>query len=852
MAGHQTAETARDALFLSKLGPTELPTVYLILAAVGVPVALLPSSRRRPLTAGLLWLFAPATASFAWTIAWSPQASRALYVWIGLSTTIVVTFFWRYLADRYDVHDAKTTFPRIALGGIAGAALGALGARGLVEYFDTRWLLVLAGGLTAIAGVVTTLLQRRINGDEDRPRVRKNATRESRRDRTHDFLEAFRSPYVRSVGLLLVAASVTFTSLDYTFKAVVANQVHASKLASSFATFYLVLNVAAFVTQLVLARRVLHWVGLGTLVLFLPGLIVLGSGAIVIGGGIFAALALKGIDGSLRHSLHRTSTELLFVPMSTGARSVTKPIYDIVGNRGGQALASVLILVLLQFSTTTQVYAIVTGVLALAWFAGGIVVRRRYLGMFRSALRDRAAFSADLPELDMEQLSTMLEVLNSDSDGEVIGAIDVLEAHGQTSTIPDLILYHPSPAVVVRSLASFRSDGRARIASLAERLLDHTAPVVRSEALLTLAAFSRASEHAERLSSDEDPAVRGIATALTWNDAGRPDWSSVFGEERTPEALAFQLGIARAYRFLGERARDALRPEHVAHASSDAMTELARGMAERPRKSDVAHLIAFLAYRGPREHARAALVEIDQPALDACQEAFRAPDTPLAVRVHLPRTLSLFDPERVAPILAECVVDEIDELVRHKALRGLGRIVATHPDLPINEERLAAACERELRRTFGTIAVRCVLERVDVDEEPAPIAPIHRTVLALLAESERRGIEHIFRLLHLMNPELDLETVYRSVVSGERRHRIGARELLTDLVELRFRAGVLALVSDEDDPHRLEHGAAWLERPVHDVGSALDELLRDRGPLEQAARRYVEVRAACARRSEVA
>ncbi|MEQ8281024.1 MAG: HEAT repeat domain-containing protein [Deltaproteobacteria bacterium] len=847
MAAHQASETARDALFLAKLGPTELPTVYLILAAIGIPVAMLPHTKRRPLTAGLLWLFAPITVSFAWTITMSPHASRALYVWTGLSTTIVVTFFWRSLADRYDIPHAKSAFPRIALGGIVGAALGALGARGLVEYFDTRFLLAGAGVLWAIAGGVTWWLQRRLGERTDAARDADDEPRP--RSRLDDLRQAFGSKYVRSVGVLLVIASMTFTSLDYTFKAVVANQVDVAKLASSFATFYLVLNVVALVTQVVLAKRVLHRIGLGTLVLFLPSLIVLGSVGVIIGGGAIAALALKGIDGSLRHSLHRTSTELLFVPMSSNDRSVTKPIFDIVGKRGGQALGSLLILAFLLISKDTTVFASITAGLAAIWFAGGVLVRKRYLDVFRSALRDRAAFPADLPELGLTELSTMLEALNSDAEGEVIGAIDVLEAHGQIATVPDLILYHPSPEVLIRALTAFRAQGRRRVRRLAVRLLGHERADVRAEALLTLAAMSEAAPHLERARADVDPVVRGIATALTWTP-DEVEWFEVFDGRTTPETRAVQVGVARAFRYLQDSIRDRLTVEHFEAASAEAQRALAEALAERPKTRDVPIHIASLAFRGPREHARAALVAIGQPALDACIEALRASDTDLSIRVHLPRTLSLFDPVKVAPILATSIVDETDELVRHKALRGLGRLVVTHPGLPLHEDRLVAACERELRWTFRMIAVRRVLETID--DVPPTTTAIHEALLALLAESERRGIEHIFRLLHLMNPEPDLETMFHSVMSADDRQRIGARELLTDLVELRFRAAVLALVSDDDDDIRLEAGAEWLGRPVHDLSDALDELAGVRGPLEQAASRYREVLDATLRQPEVA
>ena len=74
--------------------------------------------------------------------------------------------------------------------------------------------------------------------------------------------------------------------------------------------------------------------------MLLPLLLGLGALGVALGGGLAAALLMKGADGTLRYSVHRTGTELLYVPLPDGLRSRAKPFLDVVGQRGGQALAS--------------------------------------------------------------------------------------------------------------------------------------------------------------------------------------------------------------------------------------------------------------------------------------------------------------------------------------------------------------------------------------------------------------------------------------------------------------------------------------------------------------------------------
>src|SRR5262247_3273590 len=94
LAAHTLLETARDALFLARLPPSQLPWVYLAMAVVAVVYSQLSwrGPRRLPSEQALaLLLLGCSLVSFAfWTLgSWrSPWALRALYVWTGLVGTL--------------------------------------------------------------------------------------------------------------------------------------------------------------------------------------------------------------------------------------------------------------------------------------------------------------------------------------------------------------------------------------------------------------------------------------------------------------------------------------------------------------------------------------------------------------------------------------------------------------------------------------------------------------------------------------------------------------------------------------------------------------------------------------------
>ena len=66
-----------------------------------------------------------------------------------------------------------------------------------------------------------------------------------------------------------------------------------------------------------------------------------------------------------------------------------------------------------------------------------------------------------------------------------------------------------------------------------------------------------------------------------------------------------------------------------------------------------------------------------------------------------------------APILLDCITTEADELVKHKALRGLGRLVAAN--VRLDRDRLVEACEKMIVRALLLIQIRSTLENVGND-----------------------------------------------------------------------------------------------------------------------------------------
>ena len=132
IASHTVLETARDALFLARLPPSQLPWVYLAMAGAAVAIAQVPVRRLGALLgpsslSASLGLMAGVTAVF-WALPGlrSDWGLRALYVWTGLVGTLAALQFWLALGEIFTITQAKRVYRLVGTGSLLGAVLGAV------------------------------------------------------------------------------------------------------------------------------------------------------------------------------------------------------------------------------------------------------------------------------------------------------------------------------------------------------------------------------------------------------------------------------------------------------------------------------------------------------------------------------------------------------------------------------------------------------------------------------------------------------------------------------------------------------------------------------------------------------
>lgn len=836
IGGHTALETARDALFLTRLAPKMLTYVYVAVAALSLVVV--PLNARFARVTGARNALVASLLLTAFGAGWfrvrptEPALVFMLYVFGTLSATLLIGQFWVLANALFTPAQARRLFGPLAAGGVTGALAGAELASLILERAPVRTLLELS--VVAYFGaalVATTLvLEPRRSPAPERPKLGAG-------------LPALtRDPFVlrlAAMTALTVSASVV---IDYVFKARVSRSIPHAALGSFFARYQLGLNAGSLLLQVVVSGPVVQRLGVLGLSLLAPALVTACGFGVVLTNSAFAlTVALKGTDNALRNSLGRFSTELLWAPVEnpTSARGAV----DVIVTRTAQALAGAgLLVATMVIGTRSTVLAGTVCALALLGVLVASGIRRPYMEVFRRALGRGGFVHAFKPaELDLTSVELLVERLAHSRAADVLAAMNVLADRGRVRLIPALILHHNDEGVLVRALDLFGPSKRRDWLLLGERALDHPSPRVQRTAVRAF-ALAGADAVLRRATNHPNPAVRALARLyLTPLDdrvlRGDPlTWSIFEGDDEqhhlkrafidllishpTPQATAWLLGLGKL------------------PALASVVTQ---ALARIGDETSIPYLIERLNRADERAAARDGLVRLGAPALSALERVLQDSAALRATRAHAPRSIARFKNAEAARVLLAALTHEADGLVRYKVVRGLQDLAAT-TSLRLEPEPIMGEIARNCLEYLRLFAL-CHALAVQPDSGPGD--PIELVKL-LLEDKLEQSRDRIARLLQVVHRGNDVPTIFRALRSDDRHQRGRAVEYLDVLIRdisesSNEQATLLRLVVDDLLPDERIRRAADLVGRFDGARAALEALTHDSdGIVRELARKALD------------
>ncbi len=841
LAGFTISETARDSLFLASNGAKQLALAYLAIAAIAM-VAIAANAwvvrrlgRRGALIVTLV-VAATGTAAF-YVIPRGSAAGLALYLWTGLIGTVVVVQYWLLAGTRFTTAEAKRLYGPIAASGAIGTLAGALFAWRLLYDLEIEGLLLVASGFYVVAAVLlardTESVESRLRSAEARPRS-KGGTKQPQ------------GTYIRRVVLLTVCATAVALLADWLFKSAAGATFRTDELARFIARYNGIVAALSLVFQLIGTTWLVRRLGVLGMAMLLPSLLLIGGAATVLTAGSFLAIGLtKGADSSLRYSVNRVSTELLWMPVPDRIRASVREPLESAGTRLVQALTAALLLGLatVGLADATLVAVILAGI-ALVWTVMAAGLRRHYLDQLRKSVNRRSI--DPVHQLDVKAIETVVAALSSEDDRRVIAAIHILVARERANLIPPLILRHDSIEVQRAALEAMTTPERTDWIPLTWRLLKATDPRAR---MLALRALARVDDQTAIVAGlcDDDPGV--MAHGVFWS----LQQGTAAGVRDNPAVMALLAESGQR----GDQARneliEAIRVDgdkrwvdvmlDVAVTRDVAMIErLALAIEHVPDPRFIPFLMRRLETRAARPAVRRALLAIGEPALDALETALVDPETSKRVRLHVPSTLAAFGSSAAAEILGRQLANERSGAVRYRLLRALARM-ATQDEIIVDARLLLAELRLHLEE-YGRLLALAVPVLADTDDRASAIL-----LRGLLADKVSQALDRAFLALQALHPRENMREIERAIKGDDQRARDHGREFLDTLTHTPFytrseahgiRARLLILGEDLDARERMSRIGLGADIPLT-VAESVGRLIREGDRLISACAGYYAI-----------
>jgi HEAT repeat protein/ATP/ADP translocase len=789
--------TARDTLFLSHFtDPSRLlPWMFVLYGAVSAVVAFFFGRWADRFARPKLIAATAVVGAATWVVFWFlvraglGWAIAAFYVWSEVVVNLLVIELWTFAGDLFDPRALKRIGGLVGSARILGIVVFGLAGAAAVRDIGTEQILLVAAFLILAVGALPRLL-----GTEGTDRTEAVRPRPARLARPAPAILS--DPFVRALGAFLLVTFVLLTIGDYEFK-VIARRVHdRESLAHFFGLFYATAGTVGFVFQLLATRRILARFGASAGLAVLPSLFGGASAILLVSPGLAMASVMKFADNGLQFTIHETSLQSLYVPISERVKARVRTLLEAAIKPMAYGVGGlVLVLLAPRFGVAgVEKLGFVTVALLVPWLALVPLIRKRYLAALeRSMARADFATAEVGGGIDGTGHRLLLAALAAP---DPTGGLRALDAFGDADT-PDVrkallvLAAHPDLAVrarVIRRLARLGED--AALPPILAALADPE-PSVREAA--AAAAFALGGDEVVEavlpLATDADRKVRIEAIAGLFRAGGvegrlaaAPLLASLLGN---PEPEPRKEGV-EILRRLG---KDAFRPLRALLADADpGVRRRALRAAEAVADPRLAPLLLLrLDEHSSRAAAADALVAIGKPAVPLLAARLVDPGTKRNVRVILPRILrAIATPESVAALRA--AEDFPDSHVRLRVYSALGRLRAElHlPPRPIGEiePRLRAEIAEALRLHAGRILVA----------ESWPSPEIDRSFVFRIRRAERR----ILRLLEQRVDRHDLDLVRRNL--RDEGHRARATELLDGLLDPQLRSLVLPMF-DSSPPH---------------------------------------------------
>jgi AAA family ATP:ADP antiporter len=804
IASYMTTSSARDGLFLKKLGAHQLPYVYLLIAVVVgfLSPFYLRVANRVNLNQLIRYTSLIAILNFFlfwWFLSWSgPWMYYVMYIWVSLFGAITTSQFWLLANYAFDPRQAKRLFALIGAGGVLGGIFGGSFTTYGAHWFGTEQLLLWCGGFTCISMMLAERVWRNVTPPPtSEPTIEFDSKTPSRTTNTLRLLKLI----ARSRHLSLLTAIVSLTVVvdaftDYQLK-FLSNHSFGSRdqLTAFFGTLSVYRGVLSFFFQILMTPLILRRLGVGASILFLPVSLFLGSSILAFCPALWAIMLLKVTDGSFRFSIHRSGLELLYLPIPLKVKNEVKGFMDIFIDRFGLGLGGLLLLLctsVLALSITQL--SLIVCLMVSVWIAFSLIIRREYLNSFRLALEKKTILPEDLRVRisDNAVLESLVRILESSDERLVLYALRLLadsESKAWLDKIPPL-LKHKSPRVRALAIQSLSRRPARELDPMVADCLGDPDREVRSEVIHYLCAEDHSHSEEKILQFLHDPDYSVVDATVHCMAKYQIPTGGLIDEKfieaglanEGPQREAARGAIACALGIISPTSPlQKYLPRLMEDRSREVVRNAIRSAGQLNSQVVLPSLIHMLSEPALRSEARDALLHYGVQIVPPLTDCLNDPSQPLTARANIPKVLALLGRQEAADALFASL-EQVDQFLGYRVIKALSQLRAAHPDLSFKHEVIDDLIVEELKNYHQFATVLRTL-KTDAPDDHRVVRLLQRT----LQEHLDQKLEEVFRLLGLRYPPRDMLVAYNGIRSTQPNLRASAVEFLDNLLQPDFK-----------------------------------------------------------------
>lgn len=832
---------ARDSLFLSEIGPRQLPFVYLLLAAISIPVSIFMSRYLRKYTSRyvLQWsllFFMVSLLALRWAFTFEMQwVYLVFYLWVGIFGILVISQFWLYANALFNAAQSKRLFSFLNLGAILGAIAGSQTSTILVAWLNlsTQNLLYVSMGIMgASAGLLFW-----VNGtSESETETNENKTTTENEDTsslTYSTSDIFKT-VMSSRYQLLIAGIIGFamlvsTLVDYQFKTV-ATQFYpgTTALTSFLGSFYAGVSFASLLIQVLLSAPIIKRLGLGGAVLTRPVSILLGSVLFLFEPVLAVAVYMQGFDRATRYSIDKTGRELLFLPLQQSVKRKTKIFMDIFVNRFFRGIAGLMLLAFIFWAdfSVEKISYVVVAVLAV-WICLGFWARHEYVEKFRDSLRKRY-IDVDQITLNLNQpvvYRAVRDMLQSDNSSRIIYALTMLEDSNVEKIVPELqnLLHNAHSEIRLRALTLLQGVYSVHLTDDVEELVNDSNPEVRLEAVNYLCRHSDDKpeeilrsylDHEDEnlryaalvsLHKHDGPGVSEVDEALLEDILQRDDEDSVVLQAQVAQLLGYMPDHPEGREYLSTL---------LAQEERVVVEKTLESIRRLQDQTFIEELLNKLKSHQFVGEVQKTLASFGEDCLDTYQKTFFDESRELVIREQIPDVFTYLPRQSSVGYLMQMLGEENPRL-RYKVVKALNKLKRKRRSLQFDEDKIREAIKYESHIYFKLFSAKMV-QHTDIPNNILIIA---------IKEKMDQAKERLFRLVGLLHDQQDIYGSYLALRSSSDDARAASVEFMENVLTVEEQEYILPIIDTPDDEEKLEEGRALFDGLVNNYEEGMIALL---------------------------